>query len=502
MQPRDYRAIIIVGLGLGFAILTGFARQAAVAHELGVSRVADVFLVAYAIPEFIYIAFPIILTPVFIPIFSRVRQAQGEFYAWQFSFRVAQVLGLILIAITVLIALGGPYFLLWMSPGFTPAERQQALSAFFPMLPSILLIGMATLFNSISQIYRHFFRPMFMTAIYNLVFIAVLFFMPIPQALMRASWGVTIGAAIALLFLLPPINRWMPAQVFQQVNHASILPIREWMTLTGPMALGYATHHLILFIDRAMATGLGVGSVAALNYADHLTMVVVQLSGLAVSTVLFPNLTDQVAGGDMTMARRSLSNALLLVWRIALPASAGLILLRTPVIQVLFEHGAFDTQATSLVSTPVIWYSIAVLADSLCQPLWRAVYAKQGVWTVFKINSFQTGIRLIANITLIPWLGYIGLALSATIGLTLQVVALARWTKSRFGFKLNSSNWREILQTTVGTFLALIASDLLYNAAKTNRPILIILACSICGSLIYFLYLYGSKNLRSIFYGR
>jgi putative peptidoglycan lipid II flippase len=258
---------------------------------------------------------------------------------------------------------------------------------------------------------------------------------------------------------------------------------------------------MILFVDRAMATMLGPGSVAALSYADHLTLLVVQFSGLAVSTVLFPGLAEKVSNGDLKSAERELADAVTLVFQIALPASVGLILLRTPIVQVLFEHGAFDAQATSLVSAPILWYSFAVLVDALCQPLWRVVYVKRSGWTVVAINSLQTTIRLLFNFLLIPRFGYIGLAISAAIGLTVQVLALAWWTKRTFGFRLNASNWGKIIQITIAALFALMASGLLYTATKTTSPFFIVFVCSACGALVYILILYLSKYARRFFYG-
>jgi len=232
-----------------------------------------------------------------------------------------------------------------------------------------------------------------------------------------------------------------------------------------------------------------------------LTLLVGQLSGLAVSTVIFPGLAEKVVRGDLKSARQELAGALILIFKIALPASAALILLRTPIVQILFEHGAFDAKATSLVSAPILWYSIAVLADALCQPLWRVVYVKRSGWTVVAVNGLQTTIRLGCNLLLISWLGYIGLAISAAIGLTWQLVALTWWTKDRFGFKFSASNWHEIGKTAVAAFFALLTAGLLYNSAGKNSPVLVVLACSICGAFVYILILYFSKNLRRVFYG-
>jgi putative peptidoglycan lipid II flippase len=229
--------------------------------------------------------------------------------------------------------------------------------------------------------------------------------------------------------------------------------------------------------------------------------VIVQLSGLAVSTALFPRLAEMVSGGDLKTAGQELTGALMLVFKMALPACAGLILLRTQIVQILFEHGAFDAQATSLVSAPILWYSIAALADSLCQPLWRVVYVKHSGWSVVAINGVQTTIRLIGNILLTPWLGYVGLAVSAAIGLSLQVVALTWWTSGTYGFKFTKYNWREITQTIIAAFLAITISFLIYTAAEPAPSIVKILVCSLSGALVYILSLYLANNFRRVFYG-
>ena len=267
------------------------------------------------------------------------------------------------------------------------------------------------------------------TVEYNLTFVATLLAAPLVWPVGRAAWGVTLGAAAALVLQLPLLWRHQTSEV--SGDFRSLTSVGQVARLAGPLAAGYAAHHVILFVDRAMAIALGVGSAAALNYAYHLALAVGQLSGLAVSTVLFPRLAEQITGGDVSGARTSLAGALRFVVAVGLPTTGGLILLRTPLVRVLFERGAFDSAATAAVSGPLAWYSLAVLADALCQPLWRVVYARRSAWTVLAVNGLQTGIRLLGNLALTPVLGYNGLALSAAIGLSVQAGVLG-WLVRRW----------------------------------------------------------------------
>jgi putative peptidoglycan lipid II flippase len=210
----------------------------------------------------------------------------------------------------------------------------------------------------------------------------------------------------------------------------------EALRLAGWMAAGYAAHHLILFVDRALATATGAGSAAILSYGYHLALAVGQLSGLAVSTVIFPRLSEKIAEGDLEGVRQSLNQGLGLVWALALPASLGLIVLRTPIVQVLLQRGAFPVSATAAVADVLAIYAVAVLADAVCQPLWRVIYAARPGPTVLMINSIQTLARLTFNLLLIRVIGYNGLAVSAGLGLWIQVIVLTHLARDVVKWRL------------------------------------------------------------------
>jgi putative peptidoglycan lipid II flippase len=436
MQRDEYWATLMVMLGLAAASLTGLVRQASIAHQLGAGRTTDIFLIAFAAPEFVFIALPIILPPAFIPLFVERRQRQGEVGSWRFGRRVAGASLVLFLLLAAVIGLGAPLYVTWLAPGFAGHERAQAVTAVRMMAPAVVLMGLATLMGATLQVYRRFARPALTAAVYNLTFVAVLMWAPVAGSLERAAWGVLLGAAAAcgfqlsLLWRVAPRQQLHPDDVKGSADPGSVLQVAR---LAGPLAAGYTAHHVILLVDRAMATALGAGSVAALNYAYHVALVVGQLSGLAVATVVFPRLAEQISHGDLKAARASLSDALRFVRTIGLPATAGLILFRKAIMGLLFQHGAFDQAATTLVSGPLVWYALAVLADALCQPLWRAIYARRSMWTVLGVNTLQTGIRFACNVALIGSFGIEGLAFSAFLGLSTQAVVLGWLVMKRLG---------------------------------------------------------------------
>ena len=489
MRREDYRATLIIMSGLAAAALTGFVREASLAYQLGVGRATDIYLIAFTIPEFVFTALPIVLVPAFLPLFADLRLRVGEAGAWRFGGRVAWALLALLVGLTALVGWSAPLTLRWLAPGFDGSQRAQATQALSLMLPALSLMGGATLAGAILQVYRRFARPALATALYNLTFVAALIGLPLASGVGRAAWGVTLGAAAALALQLPLLWGHRPSSRGARQGDSAGQPVPIGLAglwrLAGPLAAGYAVHHIIYFVDRAMATTAGSGSVATLNYAYRLALVAGQLSGLAVSTALFPRMAEQAAGDDLAGLRSSLAGALRFVWMVGLPASGVLIVLRTPLIRVLFERGAFDRAATAAVGDVLGWYALAVLADALCQPLWRIVYARRRAWTVLAVNGLQTGVRILANLALIRHLGYNGLAISAVLGLAIQAAVLGYLARRSLGAYLTAQWWKGALRVVAAAVLGLAAAGGLASALAASPPLVPLLAGGALGALIY-----------------
>lgn len=495
MQQEDYRATLLIMLGLVAANLTGLARQAVLAFQLGAGRMADIYLVAFALPEFAFVALPIVLSPTFLPLFARHKAEHGEASAWRFGLWAALLLLVILAGLSMLAALSAPLYLRVLAPGFTSVEQDQARQITLLMLPAIVLQGLVVLAGAALQVYRRFTRPALVTALYNVTFCTALLLIRQHPAAVRAAWGMCLGAGVGLLFQVALLWKHRPPSLQMTDpaagNNNTAQGLCQLARLTGPMAAGYAIHHTILLIDRAMATTLGAGRAASLHYAYHLALIVGQVSGLAVSTALFPQLAEQTAAENTSGVRAGLADALRLVILIGLPATCAIVLLRAPVVELLLERGAFGATAAAAVTQPLLWYALAVLADALCQPLWRVVYARYRSWTVLAINGAQTGIRLLCNLALVPILGYTGLAISAAIGLTLQAALLGWWTWRQVGTYLTHKWWSDLGRIALSTTVAAGVIGLAGHQLRIAPPILIVGTAGTLGGLAYLIALQG-----------
>lgn len=490
INRKELRSITFVILGLTFSTLTGFFRQSVIAFTLGAGRKSDIFFIAYAIPEFIYIALPIILWPIFIPLFSKVRTEKGERAAWIWATQLSGWVILILVIFTLLCIIFAPILLGWLSPGFDASEQKQTIDIFYPMIPSILLMGLSFLLSSFLQIYRRFVRPALTTAVYNLVFVACLLWLPFDNPIDRTGWSVTLAAGFAALFQLPIILRlWYKVKNQSKILTLSHYKMSEAFQLLWWMTIGYSVHHLILFIDRAMATGLGTGAVATLNFGYHLALVVGQVSGAAVSFVAFPIIVKSFVENNLKDTEKTLQQALWLVLGIALPLGVTLIVLRDPLVNFLLDHGAFSDQAVNAVSQVMTIYTLAVVMDSLCQPFWRLVYASRKGWLVFGVNSIQTFLRIIANLVLTKYFGYNGLVWSAVIGLSIQLILLKWLTRKKFNININLTAGKVMLWVLLSAITAgLIGAGMLMLIKSLHKDITSLFQIILGGSFILFLY--------------
>lgn len=508
MQREDYLATLILIAGLLAATLSGYLREATLAHQLGTGREADIYLIAFSVPEFVIIALAIILPPAFIPLFTGYRREYGEEEAWRLGVRVFGSVSVLLILVAALAIISAPIYLRWLAPGFNLDEFSQTVRASRFMMPAIILMGCGILIGAVLQVYRRFESTALTNLVYNLAFVAVLLAAPIVWLVGNTALGVILGASAAFLIQIPFLWKHRLVlrriNIFRQagrINQLASKGISEFSRLAGPLTIGYAVHHTIWFVDRAMATTLGVGSVATLNYAYRLSLVVGQLSGLAVSTAVFPRIAEQADSGDDEGLQSSLSDSLRFVWMIGLPATCAIILLRKPIVQVLYQHGAFGQASANAVSEVVAWYALAVFADAMCQPFWRVIYAWRKVWTVSGVNGLQTTVRIFMNIVLIRYFGYLGIAISALVGLTVQVLFLGWLIQRRLGMHFVNQWWQDARLVILATFLASFMIAVLARQLLASPAIVALVVSGVSGVVMYFLVIGFSKYWRRIHSG-
>lgn len=414
----------------------GFLRDVIVAFALGAGVFADAFFVAFRIPNLLRRLFGEgSLTMAFIPVFSRVREEEGEEAAHVMARSAMVWLVVILGGITLVAELAAGPITMAIAPGFLETPEQFAVTVDLVRIcfPYVIFICGVALCMGILNASNRFLAPAMAPTVLNIALIgsALAGYYAGWNVAYSMAYGVLIGGFFQFLMQQPVLWRtgfswrgpWSPANP----------GVRRMGLLMLPTVFGAAVYQLNILLGTLLASFLPVGSVSYLYYADRLVQFPLGVFGIAVSTAALPSLATLAAQGEMEEFGTALKTALGLTLFIALPAAAGLLALADPVISLLFERGAFTAEAVEATAKALVAYSVGLPFIALSRPLVAGFYALEDTRTPVRIAV----VCLVANIGLGAWLMFplkhVGLALAVSISSFLNFALLFSGLCKRLG---------------------------------------------------------------------
>lgn len=414
----------------------GLLRDIVFAITIGAAASADAFFVAFKIPNFLRRLFAEgAFSQAFVPVLAEYKK-QGSLQAVKGLIdRVAGCLGSVLLLLTGLAVLGSPAFAAVFAPGFWDQPEKFALTAQLIKItfPYLLLISMTGMAGAILNSYDRFAVPAFTPVLLNLSLIgAALAAVPwFDEPTFALAWGVFTAGVVQLLFQLP----------FLQRIHMVPRPIVDWrdpgvrriLLLMAPAIFGVSVGQINLMLDTVIASLLPSGSVSWLYYSDRLSELPLGVFGVAVATVILPNLSRQHAADSFRAFNATLDWALRCICLMAIPAALALIVLAEPILLTLFYYGDVLTQRDmEMASLSLRAYAGGLLAFMLVKVLAPGYFARQDMKTPVKIGIYAMASNMALNVMLVIPLhtlcqaGHVGLALATTISAFLNAGLLLR----------------------------------------------------------------------------
>ena len=350
MSQGLMRSAAAVSTCTAISRILGLLRDILTASIFGTSLIQSAFVVAFTAPNLFRRLFGEgALSAAFIPVFTDRMHSESREAALRFSARVMTLLALFLSGIVLVgvgCALTGVHF---ASPG---SKADLVLRLFAIMFPYMLFICTSALCMGILNSLGRFALPAAVPIVLNVVWIACLCLVGFSadlddEAKIRAvAWAVLIAGVLQCATQLPSLYRlgWRPSFEARFGDP----DIRRVLLLMGPAALGLGVMQLNLVVDRLLAYFISDWAAAALYYAERMVYLPLGVFATAMSTVLLPTFSHQAAKDERASIPRTLSRSLRALLLIMIPASAGLIILATPILQLLFEHtgGAFDAESS------------------------------------------------------------------------------------------------------------------------------------------------------------
>jgi putative peptidoglycan lipid II flippase len=443
MENREYplteqehltRATGVVGIYTLLSRILGLIRDMVIAFFFGSGMVADAFLVAFRIPNLLRRLFAEgSLTVAFIPIFTELLKRKGKEEAFLMARAALTLVSLILVFITLLGILLAPWIVKILAFGWHGLEDKFELTVLLTriMFPYILLVSLTAVFMGILNSMRHFAAPAAAPIFLNLgIILATLWLAPhFSQPIIGTAIGVLIGGILQVGLQIP----WLLQEGLSLVpgwrlDHPALKRIG---LLLLPAILGSAIYQINQMVNTLLATYLPEGSVSWLYYADRVTEFPLGIFAIAISTAALPSLAKQAAEKDTTHLRETFSHSLRMVFFIILPTMIGLMVLRGPVFQVLFQRGAFNPQSTRMASQAFFCYSLGLWAFAGIKVIVNGFYALQDTRTPVKIAIMTLLANLFFALILIGPFKHRGLALALSLSSSLQFILLAFFLKRK-----------------------------------------------------------------------
>ena len=445
----------------GFTLMsriTGFVRDTLLAWTLGAGILSDAFFVAFLFPNYFRAIFGEgTINPAFLPRYAALHakgehQAAARFadrvFAWQMA---AQVILLVLATVFM------PWIVRLLAPGFAANPVQFALTVSlarvtFPyLIMTLVAVQLSAMLNAIEK----FWAAAFWSNLQNLAMIGTLILWHwFPNAAYAAAWGVFIGGVAQLIFIL-----WAGARegLWLRLSWPRWTPeIKEFFVAFGAVTIGAGSVVIAPFIDTIIASYLPTGSRTALYYADRINQLPLGVLGIALGTVLLPEMSARIARGDHAGSSAAQNRSAAMSLLLTLPFAAVFLVIPGTIMRAVFAHGAFDAGAANLSSLALAAYGAGLPAMAMIRIVASTFYARHDTLTPAR----ATVTALITNILLklvFVWgfhLGVAGVALGTALGAWINVGLLTWFGKSRALLAIETSFVKSLPAALIAAIVA------------------------------------------------
>ena len=443
--------------------LVGLARGMVITHAFGTSLEFDSFNAANRIVEMLFnLVAGGALGSAFIPMFTGFLAKEDREGAWRLASGVINLVFLILVIISVLAWIFAPQMisdgLFLLVPESDPVQEALTVQLFRMMLPSVILFGISGLVMGILNAHQNFLIPSLAPALYSLGMIAGTLFLPETWGIQRLAIGVVLGALLHLLIKIPALWR-LPGRAFHAYLGLKNRAVLEVFRLMGPRLLGVAIVQMNFIVNTIIALGQPEGSVSAVVLAFSLMLMPQMAVAQSAAIASLPTFSAQVALGRIDEMRRSLASTLRAIILLSLPASVGLILLRYPLVQLLYQRGEFTARSTEMVAWALLWYAVGLVGHALVEILSRAFYALHDTRTPVIVGIIAMGLNIGLSLGFSAWFAQIGwmphggLALANSVATGLESIALIVLIRRKLDGLEGGYVWRGVGVSAAGTAL-------------------------------------------------
>src|SRR6476660_3919307 len=496
----------------GFTLLsrlTGFARDIMLAAILGAGPVADAFFVALRLPNHFRAIFAEgAFNAAFVPAYAHLH-GKSEASAKLFADRIFTLLFAAQVLLLVVALWFMPEVIAILAPGFSddPARGELAISLTRITFPYLLLITLVTLYGGMLNLMHRFATAAAAPIFLNLSMMATLalaaFF---PSAGHAAAWGVLIAGILKFLLLAGDAARSGILPKFAPLKLDD--DVRAFFRALGPATVGSMGTQVALFADTIIATFLPAGALSALYYADRLNQLPIGVIGIAIGTVLLPEMSRRLTTNDQAGAMASQRRAFEFTLLFSVPFVAAFLTVPDVIMRAMFARGAFSGADAAAAGATLAAYAIGLVPFVLIRSAVATFYARKDTATPVKAALSGVAVNVALKIALVGALAQVGLALATAVGAWINLLLVVGFAVRAGYLDLDHALMQSLAKFIVsgaalGAALWLAARFAASHLAQLSmlRDEAALLALIVIGAIVYvgsILLLFGRRWLSSL----
>ena len=407
--------------------ILGYVKDMILARYFGATGTADSFFVAFRIPNLLRELFAEgSMSSAFIPVLTEYRTKHGPEAAERL---VRITFAFILVFVGIICLLGiffAPAIVAALAPGFVAMPEKFSLAVLLTriMFPFLLFISLAALAMGALNVKRIFFVPALAPAMLNVTIIATVFALAtrMQQPIIAVAIGVALGGLVQFAFQVPAFykNNYALKPEF----HFQHPGLKKMSLLIIPATMGMAVAQINIVVSSILASYLPEGSITYLYYSMRLIQFPVGIFGVAMGMAVLPALSEHAVNGAYDKLRGDFSFALRLLFFVTVPAMAGLIALRGPIVNILFQYGKFDYAATTGTAEALLFYAFGIWSIVGVRVVTSGFYSMQDTRTPVKVAVITLAANIVFSIILMQPLKHGGLALANSLASWMNFVIL------------------------------------------------------------------------------
>lgn len=425
MSRKLLKSTFTVGGMTSISRVFGLIRDVVIARLFGAGAEVDAFIVAFRIPNFLRRLFAEGgFSQAFVPVLAEYKEQRDDEAVKALIDQTSATLGLTLFLVTIVGILAAPVLIMLFGMGFEDSKHTLASDMLRITFPYILFISLTAFAASIFNTYKQFAVPAFTPVLLNLSLIScAIWLAPMMDTPVTAlAWGVLIAGIAQLLFQFPFLFRLrlFPRPSFNKDKEG----VRRILKLMLPTLFAVSIVQINLLVDTIFASFLVDGSISWLYYSDRMVEFPLGVFGIALATVLLPNLSSEHAKNATGKFSNMLDWALRWVFLIAIPAAVALAVLAVPILATLFQYDEFTPYATIMSGKSLLAYSLGLPAFILIKIFATGFFSRQDTKTPVKVGAISMVANIGLNFLLVGIFEHAGLALATSLSACLQAALL------------------------------------------------------------------------------